>query len=192
MTSEADRVIDPVEIDALVDRSYQAVVLKLGTERVEQLVSSEAGLEELRGQVVQAAQQASDEAGWATAERIRSSSLVLDVFDHWAQRWARPMTGGVADGQQEELAMVQTPPETQKDTGQTAPTAPRPGVRRVNVNFSDQAYKTLEGLAEQTGKTMSEVLRDAIALKAWFEQVRTEKGHVLVEKDGKIREVITV
>jgi hypothetical protein len=65
-------------------------------------------------------------------------------------------------------------------------------MRRVNVNFSDQAYETLERLAHQTGKSMSDVLRDAIALKAWFEQTRAEGGHVLVERpDGKVREVIS-
>lgn len=63
---------------------------------------------------------------------------------------------------------------------------------RVNVNFSEQAYETLERLARQTG-SMSDVLRDAIALKAWFEQTRAAGGHVLVEwPDGKIREVISV
>ena len=67
------------------------------------------------------------------------------------------------------------------------------GTRRVNVNFSDQAYKTLERLARDTGKSMSEVLRDSIALKSWFEQTRAAGGHVLVEHpDGKVREVISV
>ena len=64
---------------------------------------------------------------------------------------------------------------------------------RVNVNFSESAYQTLQNLAAQTGQSMSDVLRDAIALKAWFEQTRSEGGHVLVEHpDGKIREVISV
>jgi len=67
------------------------------------------------------------------------------------------------------------------------------GVRRINVNFSARAYMTLEQLARQSGKSMSEVLRDAIALKAWFEQTRAEGGHVLVERpDGNIREIVSV
>lgn len=67
------------------------------------------------------------------------------------------------------------------------------GTRRVNVNFSDQAYRTLEALATRTGRSMSDVLRDAIALKSWFEQTRAEGGHVLVElPNGKVREVISV
>lgn len=63
--------------------------------------------------------------------------------------------------------------------------------RRVNVNFSDSAYKTLEELARRKGKTMSEVLREAIALEKWFEDVQNRGDKVLVERqDGKTREII--
>jgi len=62
--------------------------------------------------------------------------------------------------------------------------------RRVNVNFSDEAYGTLDRLAKRKGKTMSEVLRDAIALEAWFDETRSEGAHVLIERDGKIQEII--
>jgi hypothetical protein len=61
---------------------------------------------------------------------------------------------------------------------------------RVNVNFSEGAYKALDELAQQKGKTMSEVLRDAISLEKWFEDTRAEGGRVLVERDGEAREVI--
>jgi len=70
--------------------------------------------------------------------------------------------------------------------------APRP-VRRVNVNFSDQAYDTLEELARHSGKSMSEVLREAIALKAWFDRERAEGSRILVERpNGQVREVISI
>ena len=65
-------------------------------------------------------------------------------------------------------------------------------MRRVNVNFSPQAYSALEQLARQKGKTMSEVLRDAIALEQWFETTRQEGGRVLVERDGEVRELLKV
>jgi metal-responsive CopG/Arc/MetJ family transcriptional regulator len=61
---------------------------------------------------------------------------------------------------------------------------------RVNVNFSEGAYKTLDELARRKGKSMSEVLRDAISLEKWFEDTREEGGRVLVERDGEAREVI--
>jgi predicted DNA-binding protein len=63
--------------------------------------------------------------------------------------------------------------------------------KRVNVNFSPEAYSTLERLAQEKGKTMSEVLRDAIALEKWLTDVSKEGAHILVEKpDGKVRELL--
>lgn len=52
------------------------------------------------------------------------------------------------------------------------PSARRPTLRRFNVNFSEGAYRDLNTLAERKGKTMTEVLRDAMALERWFEQER--------------------
>lgn len=73
----------------------------------------------------------------------------------------------------------------------TAPTGTR--VRRVNVNFSEQAYETLEELAARSGKSMSDVLREAIALKAWFDRERAAGNRILVERPGgQLREVISV
>jgi Arc/MetJ-type ribon-helix-helix transcriptional regulator len=67
------------------------------------------------------------------------------------------------------------------------------GVQRVNVNFSEQAYQTLQDLASRSGKSMSEVLREAIALKAWFDRERAEGSRILVERpNGQVREVISV
>lgn len=61
---------------------------------------------------------------------------------------------------------------------------------RVNVNFSDAAYSTLETLALDQGKTMSEVLRDAIALEKWFHGVYASGGRVLAEENGRTREIL--
>ncbi len=62
---------------------------------------------------------------------------------------------------------------------------------RFNVNFSEGAYNDLSTLATRKGKTMSEVLRDSIALERWFDETRREGGKVLVEQpDGSIREVV--
>ena len=64
------------------------------------------------------------------------------------------------------------------------------GTRRVNVNFSDQAYRTLEALATRTGRSMSDVLRDAIQLEKWLADARAQGWHVLLEKDGRVRELV--
>jgi predicted CopG family antitoxin len=62
---------------------------------------------------------------------------------------------------------------------------------RVNVNFSDDAYEVLTEMARRKGKSISEVLRDAIALEKWFEDTKEEGGRVLVERDnGQMREIV--
>jgi predicted DNA-binding protein len=61
---------------------------------------------------------------------------------------------------------------------------------RVNVNFSEGAYSDLDTLAKRQGKTKAEVLRDAIALERWFDEVRREGNRVLIERDGEVREII--
>lgn len=63
-------------------------------------------------------------------------------------------------------------------------------VHRVNVNFSESAYATLEQLAERRGKSMSEILRDAISLEKWFDDTYREGGRFLVEQDGETKEIV--
>jgi hypothetical protein len=73
------------------------------------------------------------------------------------------------------------------------PTSSQPGkagLRRVNANFAAEAYDRLEELAALRGTSLSEVLRQAIALLYWFETTRREGGRILVERDGQLREVI--
>lgn len=61
---------------------------------------------------------------------------------------------------------------------------------RINVNFSEEAYDELTDLAQRRGKTVSDLLRDAIALERWFDETNRDGGRVLVERDGNVREVI--
>lgn len=61
---------------------------------------------------------------------------------------------------------------------------------RVNVNFSEGAYRDLDTLADRQGKTKAEVLRDAIALERWVDEARREGGRILIERDGEVREII--
>lgn len=63
---------------------------------------------------------------------------------------------------------------------------------RVNVNFSQEAYATLERLAQERGKSMSEILRDAIGLEAWFHDATKRGDRVLLEqgRNGRVREIV--
>jgi hypothetical protein len=74
----------------------------------------------------------------------------------------------------------------------TGTTRRETGGRRFHVNFSGEAFETLADLASRKGKTMSEVLRDAIALEKWFDQTQREGGRILVERDGRMHEVVKV
>lgn len=64
--------------------------------------------------------------------------------------------------------------------------------RRVNVNFSLDAYAMLEDLAAAKGTTLSGVLRDALALEKYVTDTRREGGKVLVERGGEVRELVRV
>ncbi len=62
---------------------------------------------------------------------------------------------------------------------------------RVNVDFSEDAYEVLTDIAHRRGKTISGVLRDALALEKWYEDTKDEGGRVLVErKSGELRELL--
>lgn len=62
--------------------------------------------------------------------------------------------------------------------------------RRVNVNFSESVYRALEELATRKNKSMAEVLRDAVALEKWVQDARDEGARILVERNGKTRELV--
>ncbi len=63
--------------------------------------------------------------------------------------------------------------------------------RTVSIDFSEEAYEALERLAEEKGISVAEVLRDAISLEQWIEQVRKDKdARLLIERDGERRELV--
>ena len=72
-----------------------------------------------------------------------------------------------------------------------SPMAPA-DVKRVSVNFSPSTYRALEELAEEHGGNLSEALRAAIALSKWFHDARANGDHILVERDGKLREIVKI
>lgn len=65
-------------------------------------------------------------------------------------------------------------------------------MRRININLDDETYEELQQLARRKHKTMSETLRDALALEKWFQDTRSEGGRILLERGGSgtAREII--
>jgi predicted transcriptional regulator len=61
---------------------------------------------------------------------------------------------------------------------------------RINVTFSGSTYAALRELAERRGKSMSEVLRDAVAREKWLDDALAEGGRLLIKQDGEVRELV--
>jgi hypothetical protein len=66
------------------------------------------------------------------------------------------------------------------DTGST--------VRKVTVNFAPETYETLRSISETRGITMSEVLRQAISLMAFYVET-TKNAKILIDREGHITEL---
>lgn len=58
------------------------------------------------------------------------------------------------------------------------------------MTFSDQAWQTIEDLSRETGAPMSEVIRQALGMYRWYRTARSMGQHVLVEREGSVREVV--
>lgn len=63
-------------------------------------------------------------------------------------------------------------------------------VKRVSANFSASTYQALEELAKAKGGSMADALRDAIALSKWFKDTQARGDKILVESNGKLREIV--
>ncbi len=62
---------------------------------------------------------------------------------------------------------------------------------RISFEFSEEAYEALKSLADEKGISMAEVLRDAISLEQWIEELRKDKdARLLIERDGKRHELV--
>jgi len=64
--------------------------------------------------------------------------------------------------------------------------------KRININLDDKTFEELQALANRKRKTMSETLRDALALEQWFQDTQDAGNNVLVEitDSGTARQVI--
>jgi len=61
---------------------------------------------------------------------------------------------------------------------------------RVNFDMPENVFDELTELSEDKGKSKAQVLRDAIALESWVAEIKESGGHLLIERDGKVTEVV--
>jgi hypothetical protein len=59
------------------------------------------------------------------------------------------------------------------------------GEKRLNVRLTEDAYGEIVHLAESQGKSISELIRDSLALEKWFYDTRRHGGQVLVQRRGE-------
>jgi uncharacterized protein YegP (UPF0339 family) len=81
-----------------------------------------------------------------------------------------------------------------EDTASTTTSEQTSGTssRRLNVVFSEPAYEELRELAKRNNKSVSLLVRDAIALQKWFDDTQRAGWRILAEKRGRVREIVKV
>jgi hypothetical protein len=99
-----------------------------------------------------------------------------------------PEDQGPPEDQERELPDVSN---ESPDVGGVQPADQRERTTRgLNVVFSETAYKTVHELAQRNDKSVSELVRDAIALQKWFDDIRGEGWRILIEKRARVREIV--
>lgn len=82
------------------------------------------------------------------------------------------------------------PEQAGETLSEEAPDKPLAQDRRMTITFSQEAYALLEKLARRKGKSMSDVVRDAVAMEQWLEDSRQNGERFLIERDGQQREIV--
>ena len=60
----------------------------------------------------------------------------------------------------------------------------------IRFNLSQDAFETLQSLAEKHNTTMTEVLHHAISLESFFDKEINNGGNVLIENGAESRRVV--
>lgn len=61
--------------------------------------------------------------------------------------------------------------------------------KRITVTISGEALDQLESISSERGVSQAEVLRGALALESLYVDARRNKGKLLIEKDGELRQI---
>lgn len=64
-------------------------------------------------------------------------------------------------------------------------------VVKMSVNLSEEAVEALKSMASDRGVTVTEILRHAIGLEKYVDQVQKDNGKILIETSkGQVRELV--
>ena len=61
---------------------------------------------------------------------------------------------------------------------------------RLNLELNDEAFKLLTKIAESTGKSKTEVLRQALVLRAYLQEQKEQGKSLAVTRDNQIEKEI--
>jgi len=62
----------------------------------------------------------------------------------------------------------------------------------MNVTFGPRTYELLSNLAQESGKTKADVIRDSLHLQEYITRKREEGGTFLIEEHGRTMEIMFV
>lgn len=64
------------------------------------------------------------------------------------------------------------------------------GGKKLSVNFSDKDVALLQEVMDARDRNATDVLREAVAMEKWLLDLLADGGTLLVERNGKVREVV--
>jgi hypothetical protein len=68
-----------------------------------------------------------------------------------------------------------------------------PPTRRLNINLPAEAYEMLQTLAEDSGQSMTQVLRSGLGLaKLAREEGKNDRSLAVIDRDGKVVKEIVI
>ena len=108
------------------------------------------------------------------------------------QRGGAGQTGAASSHNIAEQQAVSQSVDQIQGSHQTAAdrTAPTSVSERLNVNLTKGAADTLDYLVSTTGKSKTEIVRDALFLERYAQEAWHEGGKVIVQRGREKREVI--
>lgn len=62
--------------------------------------------------------------------------------------------------------------------------------KQLNVSLHGEMLEALTEMSRSSGKSISELLHDAVVIEKWIRDVRKSGGRLLVERNGEIREAV--
>jgi len=65
------------------------------------------------------------------------------------------------------------------------------GIKHVSADLAQSTYDALKQITDESNASnMAEALRDCIALRKYLRNIQAQGGKILIEQNGKFREIL--